>query len=51
MPDKEAPFTVMNIYDSFLRNKLFFNTYINGENLIFIKEGFDFLPKTSLFYR
>ena len=50
-PDKEAPFTVMNIYDSFLRNKLFFNTYINGENLIFIKEGYDFLPKTSLFYK
>jgi FkbM family methyltransferase len=50
-PDKEAPFTVMNIYDSFLRNKLFFNTYINGENLIFIKEGYDFLPKISLFYK
>ena len=40
-PDKDFPFTTMKIFDTFKRNNLFFKTYINGENFVFIKKNCD----------
>ena len=49
-PDKEAPLTTMKIFKAFERNNLKFNTYINGENLVFIRENCNFIPVSTHYY-
>ena len=49
-PDKDFPFTTMKIFETFKRNNLFFNTYINGENLVFIKKSCDWNLLNIEFY-
>jgi len=49
-PDKEGPLTTMNIFKAFERNNLKFNTYINGENLVFIKENCNWKPISFCYY-
>ena len=49
-PDKEAPLTTMKIIKAFERNNLKFNTYINGENLVFIKENCNWKPISIYYY-
>ncbi len=48
--DKNFPFTIMKIFDTFKRNNLFFKTHINGENLVFIKKGCDWNSLKIEFY-
>ena len=49
-PDSDAPFTTIKIFESFKRNNLFFNTYINGENLVFIRKDCFWRSKPIMFY-
>ncbi len=49
-PDNDTPFTTMKIFNAFDRKKIKFNTYINGENLIFIRENCDWTPKKITYY-
>ena len=49
-PDSEVPLTTMKIFESFKRNNLFFNTYINGENLVFIRKDCFWRSKPIMFY-
>ena len=49
-PDSDAPLTTMKIFESFKRNNLFFNTYINGENLVFVRKDCFWRSKPIMFY-
>lgn len=44
-PDYESPGLTSKIFQILNRNNLNFNLYINGENLVFIKENLDWLPR------
>ena len=49
--DKHYPFVIESIFKIFERNKLSFKTYINGENLVFVKKGFDLTTSSIEFYQ
>ena len=49
--DKDYPFMTESIFKLFERNKLSFKTYINGENLVFVKKGFDLTTSSIEFYQ
>ena len=49
-PDNDADYSTMKIFNAFERNKIKFKTFINGENLIFIREKCEWEVKNITFY-
>ena len=49
-PDSDFPFTTQKILKLFIENNYNFNTYINGENLIFIRSDIDWKPRNIINY-
>ena len=49
-PDNDIPFVTQKIFEAFRRNNLNFKTSISGENLIFIKEGYEALSNQIEIY-
>ena len=50
VPDSDFPFTTQKILKLFIENNYKFNTYINGENLIFIRSDIDWKPRSIINY-
>jgi len=49
-PDNDADYSTMKIFNAFERNKIRFKTFINGENLIFIREKCEWQVKNITYY-
>jgi len=49
-PDSDFPLTTQKILKLFIKNNYKFNTYINGENLIFIRSDVDWKPRSIINY-
>jgi len=49
-PDSDFPLTTQKILKLFIENNYNFNTYINGENLIFIRSDIDWKPRNIINY-
>ena len=49
-PDNDAEYSTMKIFNAFERNKIKFKTFVNGENLIFIRENCEWTPKKITYY-
>jgi FkbM family methyltransferase len=50
VPDSDFPFTTQKILKLFIENNYKFNTYINGENLIFIRSDINWKPRSIINY-
>ncbi len=50
VPDSDFPFTTQKILKLFIENNYKFNTYINGENLIFIRSDINWKPRSIISY-
>jgi FkbM family methyltransferase len=50
VPDNDFPFTTQKILKLFIRNNYKFNTYVNGENLIFIRSDIDWKARSIINY-
>ena len=50
VPDNDFPLTTQKILKLFIENNYEFNTYINGENLIFIRSDIDWKPRSIINY-
>ena len=50
VPDNDFPFTTQKILKLFIRNNYKFNTYVNGENLIFVRSDIDWKPRSIINY-
>lgn len=49
-PDNDERGTVQLIFDAFRRNDLTVNTFIHGENLVFVKQSLPWTPESVRFY-
>ena len=50
VPDSDSPLTTQKIFKLFIENNYKFNTYINGENIIFIRSDIDWKPRSIINY-
>ncbi|MES9955625.1 MAG: FkbM family methyltransferase [Sedimenticola sp.] len=50
-PDSDEPFTMQKIFHSLIRNKINVNTYVNGENIVMVRDDLDWKPKNILHYQ
>ena len=50
VPDSDFPLATQKILKLFIKNNYKFNTYINGENLIFIRSDVDWKPRSIINY-